>query len=123
MRILKWIWGRCSNCGCVRIGGRHKGDRFFCSKECYEWGTFPGFCGKCLSETTIGSLGGTARVNGIGTTLWQSWYRKHVCPDCKSRVLRMWFSVFFLPVYPVSEKYRVKFMAPRRHVSRKLLTQ
>jgi hypothetical protein len=122
MGIMKRIFGKCSNCGVLRIGGAHEGDEFFCSRKCHEWWCFPSFCNRCVSETTNESIGSTRTFNFIGTHLWQLGYPKHVCPVCKSRVLRAWF-VFFLPLYPISGKYRVKFTCPNQYISRKLRLQ
>jgi hypothetical protein len=117
MAILK----KCSNCsGVIAFGGTQVGDQIFCSKACVEWAKAPGFCPECTFDTTEKSLTGTFTMNAIGTKLYHLGCSGTKCTKCGSETQRKWFVVLFIPVFPVTAEYRVKYCAPNRWVSRKV---
>jgi hypothetical protein len=76
----------------------------------------PGFCDNCVRASTDVPGGGTFTLNGIGTRLYGSGDR---CPICQSVVQRLFFCVLFIPLIPI-RKYRVKYIAPARFLSRRI---
>lgn len=117
MAILK----KCSNCSnTIAFGGKQDGDKIYCSKECHEWAKAPGFCQECRFATTEEGLGGTFTMNAVGTKIYALGCSGGKCTKCGSVPMRKWFVVLFLPVFPVSAQYRVKYTTPRQWVSRKI---
>ena len=104
------------NCDVRVVRGRTDEYGTFCSRECHGHFVHPGFCAACLHGTTEVSSGGTFTFNGIGTRLYGGGDR---CPVCQSTVQRLFVCVIFIPLIPLA-KYRVKYVAPSRFVSRKL---
>ena len=115
------VFKKCSNCGTrIAFGGTQVGDKVYCSKQCVEWGTAPGFCQECTFATTSEKLGGTYTLNAVGTAIYALGCSGGKCTKCGSVPMRKWFVVLFLPVFPVSAQYRVKYCSPRLWVSRKI---
>lgn len=56
-------------------------------------------------------------INGIGTTFYGSRDR---CQTCGSVISSQWFCILFVPVFRLGQ-FRVKYVAPNRFISRKLL--
>jgi len=110
------MFDKCGNCGRRVVGGMKDDLGVFCSKPCRAWFAHPGFCEGCTSVSTEESSGGTSTFNGIGTKLYGG---GQPCSICGSVIQTKWFCVVFIPVIPIS-KYRVKYPAPQRFVSRKL---
>lgn len=110
------MFEKCENCDQRVVVGRKDEYGTFCSAECQDNFVHPGFCDACLQATTDVSSGGTFTLNGIGTRLYGSGDR---CPVCRSTIQRLFFCVVFIPIIPIA-KYRVKYIAPSRFLSRKL---
>lgn len=70
----------------------------------------PRFCKLCLSTTSAKSPASTRRVNGIGTTFWES---STPCLTCGSIDVRMWFTFLFLPVIPLG-RFKIIYLEKRR---------
>jgi hypothetical protein len=105
---------RCLGCGAVRGFVDNEGrPNFFVDPQgvttllpSYWTWSHPGarpFCLTCTRETTSESSGSVSSVNGSGTMLYGN---KHPCPSCRSTVKRLFFTIFFIPVFPAG-KYRV----------------
>src|SRR4030095_9787218 len=111
------MFARCQNCGRVVFGGgvRDKLD-IFCSTVCRNNVAHPGFCNACIAASTPTPAGGNVTVNGIGSTFYGS---SNACKTCGSVVQRQWFCCFFIPLIRLG-KFRVKYVAPNRYLSRKL---
>lgn len=107
----------CANCSTtILFGGRQHDGRRFCSAECESWDRHPGFCEACTRETTDESSGGTFSLNGLGSRLA---LRRRQCPTCGSWLQTLAFCVLLVPLVPLG-KYRVRWVSPKRFVSRKL---
>jgi hypothetical protein len=108
---------KCHNCR-RRIFGQGVRDKFgiFCSMVCRNNVAHPGFCKTCIAATAPISAGDNFRINGIGNAFFNS---KDPCGTCGSVVETLWFCLFFIPIVP-SGKFRVKYVAPNRYLSRKL---
>jgi hypothetical protein len=93
-------------------------DKFgiFCSMECRNNRAHPGFCNACVAATTPTSAGSNYSFNGIGAVFLGA---KEPCKTCGSMVRSQWFCVFFIPLFRVG-KFRVKYVAPNRYLSREL---
>ena len=111
------IFGTCATCRGVMVGGKQDGDLKFCSQNCLMYHRHPGFCESCIAQTSAESRGGTYTYNFLFGTRLHGW-GEH-CSQCYSIVKRKWFW-FFIPLFPVSGKYRVQYSAPRRFTSRKI---
>lgn len=116
MSLLK----KCSNCGTTLLSGREDGENIFCSEQCQSWFRFPGFCQTCGGETTEEQLGGCYTFNTIGTKLYHLACKGPTCPTCGSVTQRKWFVILFIPIFPASAEYRVRYVSPNRYVSRKV---
>jgi len=110
------MFEKCGNCDSRVIKGTTDQYGTFCSRQCHDNFVHPGYCDSCLHATTAESSGGTFTFNGIGTRLYGSRDR---CPQCSSVIQRLFFCVIFIPIFPLA-KYRVKYVAPSRFLSRKL---
>jgi hypothetical protein len=115
MRIRR-MFEKCANCEVRVVVGRKDEYGTFCSRQCHDNFVHPGFCDVCVSSTTDEPSGRTFTINGIGTLLHGS---GDICPICRSVIQRRFVCIGFIPVIPLS-KYRVKYVAPSRFVSRKL---
>ena len=116
------IFKKCSNCGrTIAFGGTEVDDKAYCSKQCYEWAKAPGFCQECTFGTTNESIAGTFTLNAVGTRIYALGCSSGKCTKCGSVPMRKWFVVLFLPLFPVSAQYRVKYCDPRRWLSRKIV--
>jgi len=107
---------RCQNCG-RRVWGRPR-DKLgtFCSITCRNNFVHPGFCNTCIAATMPVSAGDSIMVNGIGGMFYG---KKDWCKSCGSVVRSQWLCVFFVPLFRVG-RFRVKYVAPNRYLSRKL---
>lgn len=114
------VFNKCANCGSTSIGGRREGENVFCSKQCQTWFHAPGYCHACMSSTNEKKLGGTFTLNAVGTKLYGLACKGKECPVCHSIPQRMWFVALFIPIFPVSREYRVKYTSPSRYVSRQV---
>jgi hypothetical protein len=76
----------------------------------------PGFCNACVSSTTPTSAGSNISVIGIGAVFYST---RDPCKTCGSVVRSQWLCVFFIPLFRLG-KFRVKYVAPNRYLSRKL---
>ena len=110
----------CTHCGvfAITLPYRDNLGRTYCSEACMRWvGEGPRtFCKKCEFETVGQASGDLNRFNGIGTAFVGS---SDVCPECRSEIKRVWFTVLFLPVVPMA-KYRVIQTSPQEFLSRRL---
>ena len=114
------VFNKCANCGTTSIGGRREGELVFCSKECQSWYHAPGYCQRCMDSTNEKKLGGTFTLNAIGTKLYGLACKGKECPVCHSVPQRMWFVALFIPIFPVSREYRVKYTSPSRYITRQV---
>ncbi len=110
------MFEKCINCGTHAIVSIRAGGGTFCSKQCRDYYQHPDYCRACMAGTTQESAGGTTTVNGVGTKLYGS---KSPCPQCGSIIQTKFFCFLLIPVIPLG-KYRVKWVSPRRYLSRKL---
>jgi len=111
------VFGRCSNCSTVIVGGEREGELRFCSSICQRHYHHPRFCDACIEQTTDESAGTTFIVNVLfGKRLTGSGSR---CPTCHSVIMRKWFWVL-IPLFPASPKFRVLYQSPLKCLSRKL---
>ena len=110
------MFQKCDNCGARVLKGFDSERGHFCSKECMSFAAHPGFCPACVAITTDKPSGGTYTLNGIGTALYGS---KDPCSVCGAVTRTHWITLVFVPVIPLG-KYRVKYIQPRRFLSRKL---
>lgn len=63
------------------------------------------FCPRCTAATMDFAAPGTFKINGIGTGLY-GW--GNPCLECGSVVKRLFFCVFWIPIFPIpSARYRV----------------
>ena len=110
----------CTHCGlsAITLPFRDNLGRTYCSEACMLWlGEGPRtFCKKCMFETVVQASGNLSRINGIGAAFGGS---SDACPNCRSVVKRVWVTIFFIPVFPLS-KYRVIQISPREFLSRRL---
>src|SRR4051812_26151725 len=102
---------RCGHCQTrIVFGGLRVGGQRFCGQSCANK-VFPPaplvFCPQCVAETTTQSPGDLWSLNGWGTTLLMD-RSLPACEECGSLGGRVWITVFFLPVIPLSQ-YRVLF--------------
>jgi hypothetical protein len=111
------VFGTCANCHGAMIGGKQDGDLQFCCEACLKYYKHPGFCDSCVAQTSPEQMSGTFAYNFIFGTRLHGWGER--CKQCNSIVKRKWFW-FFLPLFPVSAKYRLIYSAPRRYHSRKI---
>jgi endogenous inhibitor of DNA gyrase (YacG/DUF329 family) len=111
------MFGKCANCGATLIGGK-EGEVRFCSDQCRQFHSHPGYCEQCMAETMPEGLGGTFSVNLIFGTHLMGWGAKP-CPQCRSKVMRKWLWIG-IPLLPVSAKYRVLYQTRTRYFSRKM---
>jgi hypothetical protein len=111
---------KCHNCG-RRVVGRGVRDELgvFCSIVCLNNVAHPGFCEACIAATTSNSAGHNISFNGFGGVFFGA---KDQCDTCGSVIESQWFCVLFIPIYRVG-KYRVKYVAPDRYLSRELRTK
>jgi endogenous inhibitor of DNA gyrase (YacG/DUF329 family) len=112
------IFGKCANCGATLIGGGKEGEARFCSNQCRDFHSHPGFCEQCIAETTAEGLGGTFSVNLIFGTHLMGW-GSQPCPRCRSKVMRKWLWIL-IPLIPVSAKHLVLYQTRTHYFSRKL---
>jgi hypothetical protein len=113
------VFHACANCETtILFGGREYGGRRYCSKECEDWVRHPGFCDACLRATTDESSGGTLTLNGAGTRLA---FRRRRCPTCGSYLQTLVFALLLVPIIPFG-RYRVRWVTPKRFLSRRLRT-
>lgn len=110
------MFEKCGNCGSRVVKGRTDEYGTFCSRECHDNFVHARFCDTCVRASTDVPDGGTFTLNGIGTRLYGSGDR---CPICQSVVQRLFFCVLFIPLIPI-RKYRVKYIAPARFLSRRI---
>ena len=110
----------CTNCGVfgLTLPFRDRIGRTYCSAACMKWlGDGPrDFCRKCAFESTAESSGNLQRLNGIGTTFVGS---SDACGECASVVRRVWFTVLYIPLIPLT-RYRVLQVSPQQFYSRRL---
>jgi len=112
------VMSKCANCGGLLFGGTKEGELRFCSRQCRQYHSHPGFCEQCVHDTTEENVGGTFTVNLVAGTRLMAW-GSDICPRCGARPMRKWFW-FLLPLFPVSAQYRVLYQTPRRYLSRKM---
>jgi len=110
------MFEKCNNCGARVLTGIRDERGLFCSKECQSFAAHPGFCPACTSVSTDKASGGTYTMNGIGTALYGA---KDPCTVCGAVTQTHWITFVYVPVIPLG-KYRVKYVQPRRYLSRKL---
>jgi hypothetical protein len=113
------MFKRCQNCGRVVYGRPRDASGVFCSMVCRNNFVHPGFCETCLRNTTPVSSGSNIRVNGIGAAFYG---KRDWCKTCGSVVQSQWFCIFFIPVFRVG-RFRVKYVAPNRYLSRSIPTE
>ena len=95
---------------------KKEGEFHFCSNQCLTNYKHPGFCPECVAETGDEPAGNTRTIRGIGLRLYGN---KASCPTCYSTIRRKFFCVVFIPVIPF-KRYRVKYTAPTRYLSREI---
>jgi hypothetical protein len=113
------LFGKCANCRATLLGGGKEGENRFCSKECRQFFSHPNFCEQCIAESTPESLGGTFTLNYVIGTHLMGWGGGEPCPRCYAKVMRKWLWIL-LPLFPVTEKYRVLYQTRARYFSRKM---
>ena len=111
---------RCAYCEqLILVGGTASGERRFCNARCESrflaLQQQPGFCAGCIASTLDESAGGTFVLNGFGTRMYGSAER---CTQCASVRQTKFVTALFVPVFPLGS-YRVKYIGPRRYLSRK----
>jgi hypothetical protein len=106
---------KCQNCGRLLFGGGVR-DKLgvFCSNVCRNNVAHPGFCNACIAASAPTPAGGNVTVNGVGSTFYGS---SDPCKTCGSVVQTQWFCFFFIPLARLG-KFRVKYVAPNRYLSR-----
>src|SRR4051812_36900049 len=114
------MFNKCANCKTSTIDGRRDGDLYFCTTECQDWFRAPGFCKACMESTTDTALGGTYTMNGIGSHLYALACKGRKCVTCSSVPKRKWFVVIFIPIFPISREFRVKYMTQSRYFGRQV---
>jgi hypothetical protein len=98
-------WTRSRDCvGCARF------------QEMNDNVAYPSFCKACIDASTPVSSDHNITWNGVGGMFYGSRDR---CPTCGSVVQSQWFCILFIPVFRVG-RYRVKYVAPNRYLSREL---
>jgi hypothetical protein len=88
----------------------------FCSSACRNYYKHPEFCEVCLQQTIQIRTGDIGTFNGIGTSFYG---HRDVCPHCGSAIKTLFGCFFFIPIVPQGE-FRVKYVAPRRFISRRI---
>lgn len=106
----------CENCSSVMFGGITVGEHHFCSETCYRSWARPGFCEKCMEETSSEEMGGALAIYSIGTQVLSE---SAECKICQSRIAWKWFCIL-IPLFPVSDHFRVLDVSPKTAMSRKL---
>ncbi len=119
--VLWWSLGamfeKCHNCGRRVFGGGVRDQLgIFCSTVCINNAAHPGFCKACIAASTPVSSGHNISFNGLGGMFYGS---RDQCPTCGSIVQSQWFCILFIPIFRIG-KYRVKYVAPNRYLSREL---
>jgi hypothetical protein len=109
------MFKKCHNCGRTFIS-RGVRDKLgtFCSMVCRNNVAHPGFCDACTAATIPIPSGSNITVNAIGNTFYG---RSDSCKTCGSVVRTQWFCFLFIPIFPFG-KFRVKYVAPHRYLSR-----
>jgi hypothetical protein len=110
------MFERCHNCGQRVFKGVRDNFGIFCSMVCRNNVAHPGFCNACVAATTPTSAGSNVSVNGIGAVFYSA---SDFCKTCGSAIRSQWLCVFFIPVFRLG-RFRVKYVAPNRYLSRKL---
>jgi len=110
------MFEKCQNCGRLVLGRVRDKFGIFCSIVCRNNVAHPGFCNECVAASTPTSAGSNVTVNGIGSTFYGN---SHWCKTCGSVVKRQWVCFLFIPIVPLG-KFRVKYVAPNRYLSRML---
>jgi hypothetical protein len=108
----------CQNCGGLVIFARPSPTGVFCSSACRQHHKTPDFCEACLEQTHEVGAGNTCRVNGVGTALYG---RGTPCPRCGSVIQQLFWCLLFIPIIPLG-RFRVKYCAPGKYISRRLRT-
>jgi len=107
---------KCDNCGRSAIAGVRDQRGIFCSIVCRDYAAYPGFCKACIDASLPTSAGHNITFNGIGGMFYGTRDR---CKTCGSVIRGQWFCIFFIPIFRVGQ-YRVKYVAPKRYLSREL---
>ena len=110
------MFERCQNCKSRVLFGHRDVTGIFCSTACRDYYKHPGFCEVCLEQTIEIRTGDIGTFNGVGTSFYG---RKDVCPRCGSAIRTLFGCFLFVPVVPQGE-FRVKYVAPRRFISRRI---
>ena len=113
------MFEKCSNCGSRVVWGQRDELGVYCSEQCRSFLHYPGFCQTCADGTTAQDAGSTTTLNGIGTRLYGGGSR---CPLCASIVQTKFFCLLFIPLIPLG-RYRVRYVSPKRYLSRKLIVK
>lgn len=100
---------KCVVCGSRIVFGAIKRDgSHFCGGRCLRV-RYPLFwCARCLAETTDEGPGDVGTFNGTGTTLRDK-SGIQPCPECGSRVARVWYKLMLIPIVPLGW-YRVHWL-------------
>jgi hypothetical protein len=80
----------------------------------------PGFCNSCIAATTRASANDNLMVIPFGFGFGFYGPKADRCNTCASVVRSQWLCILLIPVFRVG-KYRVKYVAPNRFLSRELL--
>lgn len=103
--------GICTNCKAViAFGAIRDEDGVFCSEHCQRFYRHPGFCQACTDATLPRSAGDVTQTNGIGSAFFGG---GDECTVCGSRVQSLWYTLYFIPVFPLG-KFRVLYVGPKR---------
>jgi hypothetical protein len=111
----------CASCGqaAITLPFKDGSGRTYCSEDCLLWGALgpTEFCARCQAQSDgRSSAGDMSRFNGIGRTFGKASER---CPQCRSVVRRVWFTVLYVPLIPLG-KYRVLHASPQQFWSQRL---
>ena len=107
---------RCDNCGRKALAEFRNKSGAYCSAECRDYVAYPGFCKVCADSSTPISAGHNITFNGMGGMFYGTSDR---CETCGSVLRSQWFCLLFVPIFRVG-RYRVKYVAPNRYLSREL---
>ncbi len=113
----------CRNCGGKIVFGVIR-DKLgtFCSTACHDNFAHPGFCNSCIAATTPASANDNIKVIPFGFGFGFYGAEADRCNTCASVVRGQWLCILFIPVFRVG-KFRVKYVAPNRFLSRELPKQ
>jgi hypothetical protein len=108
------MFAKCNNCGRQVLAEFRDKSGVFCSTECRDYVAYPGFCQACIDSSTPISAGHNITFNGIEGMFYGTSNR---CETGGSVLRSQWLCLLFVPIFRVG-RYRVKYVAPNRYLSR-----